>query len=192
LRKFHLERQKLKKLFRRVAKTDYCIGDILHWLVWISVLAACFNPRDFPKQVGYIIVASMALILLPIYRLNIWTKITGVAFPDAVKYHRWLGRIIFLLCMIHMFGYWKQWSDQGVFPSEMFIKPKNTWGHIAAIFIIVLTASSIFIIRRKLWDLFKIIHILTFLGFFVAGLIHQYVSTNPRRKISCRDLTFCI
>ena len=54
--------------------------------------------------IGHLNELHMALAMFPISRNSVWNHFFGIPFERALRYHRWLGRIAWLVRVRSLFG----------------------------------------------------------------------------------------
>jgi hypothetical protein len=129
------------------------------------------------RGLGYALAASMGLQLLPAARNSVWKGILGVPFERAIKFHTYLGGVTLVLTLLHFVLILVPFAD-----SKLGIQYVFTWqtrdginplaGVIAGACIVVLTVLALEPIRRKLYELFLLGHVL-WIPAFVLTLLHM-------------------
>eukprot|EP01049_Picozoa_sp_SAG25_P000897 SAG25_NODE_33_length_20262_cov_33.203293_25_plen_101_part_00 len=66
-------------------------------------------------MLGHLTTLSCSLLMLPVTKNSAWFHLLGVPFERALKYHRGLGMITYVLVTAHMFLWWIKWAKEGTF-----------------------------------------------------------------------------
>ena len=56
------------------------------------------------RAAGYTLAIVLGIQLLPVQRFGIWATLIGVPYERAIRFHRWLGPIMFAFALLHGFG----------------------------------------------------------------------------------------
>lgn len=137
----------------------------------------------------------MALLILPVTRNSIWVHLFGIPFERTIKYHRWLGVILFSSLAIHVACWWIKWLMDGTFNAhafnigepysvtqdpddrfwvDYFVDWMVPFLHIVCFPLFLLMAiTSWSYIRRHYFDLFFYIHHI-FILFYAIGTLHSW------------------
>lgn len=105
---------------------------------------------------GYGGLTNLMMVSLPITKTSLWVKLLGVPFDRAVKFHRVLARYTLVVLSLHFAlasdVYWFEfWSTRD-------LKVVTGWGFVALCIFIFVSLSAIDIIRRRVFEAFKILH----------------------------------
>ena len=80
-------------------------------------------------MLGHLTSLSCALLLLPATKNSAWFQLLGIPFERALKYHRGLGLVTYLLVTVHMLLWWLKWLLEGTLwhnltrPDDLKISP---------------------------------------------------------------------
>lgn len=170
LKFFRLYMSFLNMMDHRILHTSFSITDAFFVFVWAFINLAFTNPRDYPSQIGYLIVCNTALITLPVYRNSVFVLLLSLPFERALKYHRWLGRGLLIITTIHMVGYWDRWIRDGTFGTQ-FASIPNIFAHLAWLSLVVLTVTSIEYLRRNFFEAFYYSHF-CFIFYYIFAISH--------------------
>lgn len=154
----------------RIPQTSLSILDAAISFSWMLINICFVQPKDYPGQIGYLVVANSGLVLIPAYRNSLFVTFLQVPFERTVKYHRWLGRGIMVLMTIHMVGYWDKWIRAGTFETQILVLP-NLFAHLAWLSGLILSITSLGYIRRNWFEFFFFSHF-AYIFFFIFGILH--------------------
>lgn len=126
-------------------------------------------------RTGVLVIFTLPLLILFPGRNNFMQWLTGWPYSRFLVFHRWIGRIVFVLLIVHailmtialkgfhLYNYW-------------FHEAWLRWGAvgIASVTLIVITSFQIF--RQFYYEIFVIIHIIL-VAFFIAG---GWIHAKPR------------
>ena len=175
--------------------TEMSIGEVLFVLMYLGALAIAmigismsFTSADRAPAGRVWGMANRILIgtvLFPVTRMSPFTALLGISTERMVKYHRWLGRLLFVSMTIH-FGimaneyggsYITSWPSRG--NSDLGeLKPGRTSqpplpGLLSWICVAVMTILAIEPIRRRMWKLFILPHFIFFIPSLVFACLHD-------------------
>lgn len=147
--------------------------DFNTYLDWIGV------------TLGFSSLYNLALLLLPVTRNGAWMEFLNISYANAVKYHRWLGIATVVMALLHVVFYYWLWIREGTWSTNCvpcFDCPLdqehgryvwfNTFGAIAMLGMLAISATSIPYMRRKLYDVFYITHNVLFVIIVVFTCLH--------------------
>lgn len=154
----------------RIPHTSFSVLDGMIIFVWTLLNVAFVDPVQFPGQIGLLAVANSTIVLLPIFRNSIVSYILSIPFERSIKYHRWLGRGIFIIVTLHAVGYWYKWFMAGIFVSQLLVLP-NMFAHIAWLVLLFLTITSSENFRRNFYEFFFYSHF-SFILYFIFATLH--------------------
>ncbi|KAH8899108.1 ferric reductase like transmembrane component [Thozetella sp. PMI_491] len=117
--------------------------------------------RYLSDRTGIISLANFPLIWLFGMRNNFLMWVTGWDFGTYNNFHRWVARVATLEAVVHSIGYTFLVFDRGGWP--LFINYwKQTWwttGEIATVVMCALMPLSLYWMRRHVYELFLLLHI---------------------------------
>ena len=122
-------------------------------------------------RTGYLCLYIMPLMILFAGRNNILQAVTGLSQDLFITYHRWIGRIVVILILIHAIAY----SISSVSTHkyvQRWNKPYWQWGVVALTFACVIFVQASRYLRRKAYEIFLVIHIICAILFIVGGYYH--------------------
>lgn len=121
--------------------------------------------RQIAVRTGILASGYMPLLILFAGRNNFLQWLTRWKFSSFILYHRWIGRIAFILVAIHSIGY------SITFTANYKLYMKDTyviWGFISTISGGFIVLQGLLTLRRKWYEMFLILHILL-AALFIAG-----------------------
>ena len=116
-------------------------------------------------QIGNVVIG---LLVLPVAKNGVWSRIFGVSWEGMIIYHKILGYTFLLIILAHMFSWWAVYEIKGSFPSDIFAVPMTYHKDNFTIPLSVLTSIFMFVImggltfhliRRKNYELFYYFHL---------------------------------
>ncbi|KAF3638682.1 Ferric reduction oxidase 5 [Capsicum annuum] len=134
--------------------------------------------RSVALRLGYIGNVCYAFLFFPVTRLSSILPLVGLTSESSIKYHIWLGHVSMALAILHSVGFvlyyavsnqmieMIEWSSTYV---------SNVAGEIATVVAIAMWITSLYKIRRKMFDLFFYTHQLYTLYIFFY-LLHVGVA----------------
>ncbi|KAK4363040.1 hypothetical protein RND71_018281 [Anisodus tanguticus] len=140
--------------------------------VWMAKFRSVF------LRLGYIGNICYAFLFFPVTRLSSILPLVGLTSESSIKYHIWLGHVSMALAILHSVGFviyyavsnqmieMLEWSSTYV---------SNVAGEIAALVAIAMWGTSLYKIRRKMFEVFFYTHQLYFLYIFFY-LLHVGVA----------------
>ena len=99
----------------------------------------------------------------------------GIPFERTLKFHRWLGVALVLLCGVHVLLACLQWTraEPPIDPvAQIRDDPDYTYGAAAAATVVVILLTAVPWMRRHAFNVFVVSHFL-FLAFYVLACLHQ-------------------
>ncbi|KAJ8529470.1 hypothetical protein K7X08_036305 [Anisodus acutangulus] len=134
--------------------------------------------RSVVLRLGYIGNICYAFLFFPVTRLSSILPLVGLTSESSIKYHIWLGHVSMALAILHSVGFviyyavsnqmieMLEWSSTYV---------SNVAGEIATLVAIAMWATSLYKIRRKMFEVFFYTHQLYSLYIFFY-LLHVGVA----------------
>lgn len=117
---------------------------------------------------GYGSLTNLMMITLPVSKTALWTSLLGLSFERAVKFHRVLARYTLILLSLHL----AVSSDVYLFDflSTNGLRVMTGWGFAAFATFCLVALSALDVIRRRLFEAFKLLHYLSLLGLVFTAL----------------------
>lgn len=164
----------------------------LFWYGWVyerQYLPVPGSPYTFDTVLeisgivfGYSCVFNMAFLLLPSTRNCAWMDFVGIAYTNGVKYHRWLGVLTLVTGIAHAVPFYWWWGRQGTLWTNSlpcfdcaldYLSPGyavwfNVFGELSLLFLLLVGATSIPYVRRRMFETFYYTHHLYILGVVFA------------------------
>ena len=176
----------LKRFFHVRLTSTICLGQALLGFTLVALLAVSwfywFNTHVYENnsnkirtsaelaarsfgQIGNVVIG---LLVLPVAKNGVWSKVFGVSWEGMIIYHKILGYTFLLIILSHMFSWWIVFSQKNSFPSDIFAVPMIYHKDNFTVPLSVLTSLFMFIImggltfhliRRKNYELFYYFHL---------------------------------
>lgn len=151
-----------------------------------------FVPDEYPtlhiaaRVTGHICSLSMGLLLLPVTKNSIWEASLGIPFERAIRYHRFMGVIAYILMTLHMLFWYFKWMKEGIFWHNLvnfdwfLIHPQDPhYDNFTPLMMTIMWVfmSVVIVIavwwRRSNYTLFYITHLFSII-FFIATIMHAW------------------
>lgn len=120
---------------------------------------------------GFNSIYNLAFLFLPATRNCAWMEFLNISYANGIKYHRWLGVATVVTALLHCVGYYWLWIRQGrwvdmavpCFDCSLGERHGykvwfNVFGELALIFFLIIGATSIPFIRRRMYETFYYVH----------------------------------
>ncbi|KAL9115652.1 MAG: hypothetical protein Q9227_000020 [Pyrenula ochraceoflavens] len=147
----------------------------------ITIIVLCFYKlntadqwswEDVGYRTGFVAICQLPLVFLLAGKENIIGLLTGLSYERLNWLHRWVARTLWLNVTIHM-GFWfRSWARYDYITSKLSTDPITQRGFAAWCILTFIVATSWMPIRRWNYELFVIVHLVTFAGFIGAVWIH--------------------
>ncbi|EFC46657.1 predicted protein [Naegleria gruberi] len=126
------------------------------------------------KAFGYASVITLTTTILPITRYSAFVFIFGISFERAIKYHKWCSLLTLLVTTLHGIFMAIPMGMKGNLERLVSVRANGyiLFGTIAWIAMVIMSLFSIEIIRRKCWELFKVVHVILAPVVLVFSSIH--------------------
>ncbi|KAG2485287.1 hypothetical protein HYH03_015962 [Edaphochlamys debaryana] len=125
---------------------------------------------------GYVARLDLLLLLFPLPRCNFLAWLTGAAWGQLIKYHRWLGHGTLLVFSLHSIGYLALWGKRGTLSQELVWDSAGWCNNLAGLISMcggwVLWITCIPIVRRRLFNCFYAWHCLGTVVFLLFAFMH--------------------
>lgn len=180
----------LRKFFHKRLTPSVCVGQALlalgvlllligEWCYWFFVhkfehkSLHRSNAELAARSFGLVGNAVLGLLVLPIAKNGVWSKVFGVSWEGMVVYHQILGYTFLLTILMHMFSWWFVFHEVGSFPSDIFSVPMAYHSDNFTVPLSIVTSFFMFVImggltfhliRRSNYELFYYLH-------FFSGII---------------------
>jgi predicted ferric reductase len=155
--------------------------------------------KSFEQQVGWLTAASSFFVMLPATRNSVLLWITGLPFDRVIHFHRWIGRFVVFLAIVHGYLEYKNVllpvtvsaedpkGDNSKAMSALFktnfscdaTKEEcdsdaidNLMGVIATICGVILIISAAGYFRRNWFESFYWAHFIFFVGWYMTAFLH--------------------
>ncbi|KAG5617109.1 hypothetical protein H5410_016933 [Solanum commersonii] len=134
--------------------------------------------RSVSLRLGYLGNICYAFLFFPVTRVSSILPLMGLTSESSIKYHIWLGHLSMALALLHSAGFviYYAMSNQMIEMIEWSSTyVSNVAGEIAILVAIAMWVTSLYKIRRKMFDLFFYTHQLYTLYMFFY-LLHVGVA----------------
>ena len=120
------------------------------------------------RSLGQIANVVIGLLVLPVAKNGVWSRVFGVSWEGLIAYHRMLGYAFLLIVLAHMLSWWYVYHLKGSFPSDIFAVPMTYHKDNFTVPLSVLTSLFMFVImggltfhvvRRLNYELFYYFHL---------------------------------
>ncbi|EME46130.1 hypothetical protein DOTSEDRAFT_42697 [Dothistroma septosporum NZE10] len=166
--------------------TPFCklppIGTIILLLVYLTfVLALEFTDNTVAGaqywqalgvRAGWLAVAQVPLLILLTSKINVIGLLTGVSYERLNVIHRWSARVTLLLAIFHFAFQSTGWQKYGIMTLEWQTDTCPPTGIAAFAILLWINLSTVAPLRRVNYEFFVIQHIISFIGFIVAIMLH--------------------
>ena len=120
---------------------------------------------------------SMAFCLMPIIflfssRNSILLWLTDWSFSTYLLLHRWAARIFIFQALVHSITALALWIDTDEYTATS-VKPFWIWGCVATVAAVIISLTSVLVIRRRRYELFSD-HSYHFSRYLCCGLLVSY------------------
>ncbi|GMF38831.1 unnamed protein product [Phytophthora fragariaefolia] len=135
---------------------------VLDFVAYLEIVALTF---------GFVCIYNMAFLFLPATRNCVWMEFLNISYANGIKYHRWLGVITVLAALLHCTGFYWAWIKEGTWVEEALPcfrdcavgddgkdRWMNTFGTIALLCFLTITATSLPWVRRTMYNTFYSVH----------------------------------
>jgi hypothetical protein len=158
------------------------MGPILMIIGYFALAVVCSLYRLDTKNIlqweaigyrsGFIAVSQMPLIILLSGKRNIIGALTGMGYERLLWLHRWVARVLFGTVLIHL-GFWfTTWNKYNYAATKIRTDKLTQRGLTAGAMLLWIIVFSLAPIRRLSYEVFVVIHIISWLGFFVTLYFH--------------------
>ncbi|EGV60376.1 hypothetical protein CANTEDRAFT_116427 [Yamadazyma tenuis ATCC 10573] len=155
------------------------------YLVVVIICAGCeikYYPREMvfasktqalaryiAVRTGILASFSAPLLILFAGRNNFLQWATGWNFATFIAYHRWVGRVVFTLVLVHAVGY--TITFKGRYAEEM-AENYVIWGTIATVAGGLIMVQGLLVLRRRSYEIFLFLHIVLAALFIGGAWLH--------------------
>ena len=176
----------LKRFFHLRLTPSVCVGQAMigtglwmllvgEWCYWYfshgwesETISSRSNAELAARSFGQIANVVIGLLVLPVAKNGVWSRIFGVSWEGMIVYHQILGYALLLIVLMHMFSWWYVFAEVGTFPHDIFAVPMEYHQDNFTIPLSVLTSLFMFVImgglsfhliRRANYELFYYFHL---------------------------------
>ncbi|CAG8477268.1 198_t:CDS:2 [Ambispora gerdemannii] len=159
---------------------DQSVGEIVIFQAYIALnlifLYMSLQPgesvnADFTDRTAYLALANAAFIFPLATRNSAFLILLGVPFERVIKYHRWVGRMIFFMIAFHgAYHIQTKYQSTSIYDT-LFGDKKYYTGFWASMSLVVIMITSHSVVRRHAFELFYWSHFI-FIFFVAFGILH--------------------
>eukprot|EP00760_Papus_ankaliazontas_P036795 PhM_4_TR8392/c0_g2_i2/m.62608/K00521/E1.16.1.7; ferric-chelate reductase len=155
---------------------ELSVGDMLFLVFFVVFIVLMMvgkyltYPADGYRAVpgracGFGATIMMGATLFPVYRLGPLSYLLGISLERTVKYHRWAGRVTWLLTTLHLIL-----MVDGMGASSI---TDEITGTLAWVCLTLILLTSLEPIRRAMYEAFLYTHFVLFLATIVLAMLHE-------------------
>ncbi|EEQ91698.2 metalloreductase [Blastomyces dermatitidis ER-3] len=123
-------------------------------------------------RTGFVAFAQLPLVILLSNKTNIIGLLIGSSYERLNWFHRWVARTMWLTATIHM-GFWfRSWARYDYITVKLTTDPITQRGFAAWCILTFIVLVSVAPVRKLSYEIFVLVHVLTFVGFLVAVWYH--------------------
>uniref|UniRef100_A0A383W8R5 Ferric oxidoreductase domain-containing protein n=1 Tax=Tetradesmus obliquus TaxID=3088 RepID=A0A383W8R5_TETOB len=129
------------------------------------------------ESLGGLLAPNLVLLLYPITRGSVMLQALRLPYPEAIRYHRWVGHHTWLLVLLHCIMYYAAWGYEGIFVAKAFAqgsKANGLFGGMAFLLSMAMWVACNEAVRRQAYAMFKTLHHVGFYAFLVLGCCHYW------------------
>ncbi|KAJ9539627.1 hypothetical protein OSB04_026133 [Centaurea solstitialis] len=134
--------------------------------------------RSVSLRLGYIGNITWAFLFFPVTRGSSILQLVGLTSESSIRYHIWLGHLSMVLFSAHSVGfiiYWAMTNQMALMLEWSRTYVSNVAGEIAFILALIMWATSIARVRRKMFEIFFYVH-QTYILYVFFYIIHVGVA----------------
>ncbi|KAF0978951.1 hypothetical protein FDP41_002021 [Naegleria fowleri] len=172
---------------------DLTVGELIviacYWLlivVWFIYGYLDSTVAPVGKAFASVCVFNFGLILFPVTRYSVLQVLFGVSFDRAIKFHRWLGILQWWYVTIHGIAMVCYYYNSDTYLVSLASPSYPILGIVAWFFMTCLWLMTFPAIRRKLWEVFLISHIILSILVVIFSIVHGsgYINLLPYMALS--------
>ena len=139
------------------------------------------------RTIGHCTSLFSAFVMLPASRTGLWVDVFAVPYERALKYHRFLGVLCYMILTLHACAWWGKWWYEGNLGTNIFAYnylllsskrvsymeftiplAETVW------FLMTLSLIMALFFRRVFYNIFQYSH--TFIGvlYYVTAIVHAW------------------
>ncbi|KLJ06745.1 hypothetical protein EMPG_17766 [Blastomyces silverae] len=123
-------------------------------------------------RTGFVAITQLPLVILLSSKTNIIGLLIGSSYERLNWLHRWVARTMWLTATIHM-GFWfRSWGRYDYITVKLTTDPITQRGFAAWCILTFIVLVSVAPVRKLSYEIFVLVHVLTFVGFLVAVWYH--------------------
>ncbi|ETW02519.1 hypothetical protein H310_06015 [Aphanomyces invadans] len=173
--------------------SDLKIGEAIVVFLYVAcIVAVCVTVKsNFPTASssrlvslisGHIALVALMFLLLPVARGQHWEVVFGTSHERILKFHRWLGRVWFVACTVHLvlIAVITDVTSTRLYGSQQVVP---LYGFIAFLAFASMALLAIDYVRRTFYEVFYYYHRVASIVGLVFALLHsravQYAMIFP-------------
>lgn len=145
------------RLFSQVSVRDVAVSLVYILLhVVVGALAQPVDVTDWADLFGHFAIGNSLAVAFPATRNSLIAVLTGVHFEHTIQYHRWIGRLLLVLVVLHAVLYLPKCAEVGLGSQSCVAHLsavgqglENWYGLIATVACIALFFTSLEHFRRR-------------------------------------------
>lgn len=123
-------------------------------------------------RAGWLAVSQIPLLLLLAGKANLIGALVGVSYDRLNVLHRWVARSILLCVTLHLAYLCYGWNQYGLMRLEWETDINSITGSVAYILLLWVSLSSLAPVRNRHYEIFVVVHILSFIVFIYLVMAH--------------------
>lgn len=169
-----IDRQKFQNIFSiRYILIIILYAALILCLTFVDAWTAGFQQYvSIGFRAGWIAVAQLPLVVLLAGKKNIIGYLTGTSYVQLNYLHRWVARMVFFCSTIHMIFMYRNFEEFGFTSMEWNTDTCPPTGTAAWVILCWIVFSSISPVRNWRYEIFVAQHIISYIGFIIAVIIH--------------------
>ncbi|QSS63115.1 ferric reductase transmembrane component 3 [Histoplasma capsulatum] len=123
-------------------------------------------------RTGFVTISQLPLVILLSNKTNIIGFLIGSSYERLNWLHRWVARTMWLTATIHM-GFWfRSWGRYDYILVKLTTDPITQRGFASWCILTFIVLVSVAPVRKLSYEIFVLVHLLTFAGFLAAVWYH--------------------
>lgn len=102
-------------------------AEFLYWYLnhgWQDKTMDTYSAEErAARSMGQVMNAIVGLLLLPVSRNSVWSIVFVVSWEAMIRFHTWMGTLLFVCILCHVGLFWKMLDQKGDFPHDIFSIP---------------------------------------------------------------------
>lgn len=137
------------------------------------------NVAPISTRMSWLILACLPFMMAIGAKANLITILTGISHEKLNFWHRWIGRVMWIMAMIHGFSYITARAKQGDLQAAFHSSSVLLTGTISLVSLTMMVGLSVSWIRNRWYEIFKAMHFFFVASFLTFVMIHStYILTT--------------